>query len=122
MNVKHITGAVSLYSLFAASMYAGSYKHVSAGEYNKKSGNTQIVTDDTIKIKGNQDKAYAEVLIKKDSANNESASAKNLNLHTPENTCDIDYYSKKYKELEDDSQQDSVDFDEDDDFIIRRFQ
>ena len=122
MNIKHITGAMTLCSLFAVSMYAESYKLGSADGYNKGAENTKTVTDDTIKIKGYQDKAYAEALIKIDSTKYETGSANILNRISREDTCDIDDYSKENKELKDHTQMLSDDYDdEDDDFLMRRF-
>ena len=123
MNIKHITGAVTLCSLFAASMSAESYRLGSAGAYNKEAENTKTVTDDTIKIKGYQDKAYAEASIKMDSIKYGTASAKILNMLFREDTCDTDYYTEKFKELEDHTQMLSDDSDDEyDDFILHRFQ
>ena len=67
MNVKQITRVTTLCSLFAANMYAGAYRHGVCSENKDEALNTRILTDDTIRTKGYQDKAFVEASMKIDS-------------------------------------------------------
>jgi len=64
MNIKHITGAISLCALCALNVSASRGHGVFPAE-NRETENT--ISDDSIRIKGSRDKAYNEASIKIDS-------------------------------------------------------